>query len=88
MTVDNYDSNLNGPHGGLAPGEQTSVIQANPYMESKQKRTGVYLKKVSAKVNPISSTTEIELAVEENLQELESIITIKSEIQQAEDKGK
>lgn len=64
------------------------VIQSNLYVIYKPKRLGIYLSRKDIRTEPIRNKTKTSLAADENPQELETILTIKSEIQQAESKGK
>lgn len=86
--ADDYDPGIRRIDEPSETQERSPVIQSSLYVPSKPKRIGVYLKKSDSGSSLISNRSKKNLVIEDNPQELESIMTIKSEISQAESKGK
>ncbi|KAG2195247.1 hypothetical protein INT47_007976 [Mucor saturninus] len=87
FTANDDDPNINRIGRVSEPKEKTPMIQSNLYIRSQPKRIGVYLKKSNDNASLVSNrSSKMSLVTKEDPQKLESILTIKSEIRNAENK--
>ncbi|KAI7866694.1 histidine kinase-like ATPase [Mucor mucedo] len=87
FTENDDDPSINRISRVSEPKEKTPMIQSNLYIRSQPKRIGVYLKKSNDNASLVSNrSSKTSLVTKEDPQKLESILIIKSEIRNAENK--